>query len=159
MSLSVLGFEVTLPVIALGLITGMTYGLLAAGLVLVYRTSKVINFAHGEIGVFAAAVFGLVVTRYGMPYYLMLPLALGLAGLIGALSEVVVIRRLRKAPRLMSIVATLGVGQFLLIFSLVVNAHAYSGTLFPQPSSQYSSADARHSKVGQHCIETALNYQ
>ncbi|MBW3661725.1 MAG: ATP-binding cassette domain-containing protein [Actinobacteria bacterium] len=133
MSVTLMGFELALPVVMLGVITGLTYGLLAVGLVLVYRTSKVINFAHGEVGAFAASVFGLVVLRYGMPYYLMLPLAILLAGGIGAATEVVVIRRLRKAPRLMSIVATLGVGQFLVIFSLVVNEQAHAGTLFPQP--------------------------
>ena len=36
----------------------MTYGLLAVGLVLVYRSNRIINFAHGEIGAFGAAVFG-----------------------------------------------------------------------------------------------------
>jgi ABC-type branched-subunit amino acid transport system ATPase component/ABC-type branched-subunit amino acid transport system permease subunit len=133
MSVTLLGFEIALPVIALGVVTGLTYGLLAVGLVLVYRTSKVINFAHGEIGVFGASVFGLVVARYGMPYYLMFPLAILVAGGIGALSEVVVVRRLRKAPRLMSIVATLGIGQFLLIFSVVINSQARAGSSFPQP--------------------------
>ena len=39
-------------------IIGMTYGLLAVGLVLVYRTNRIINFAHGEIGAFGAAFFG-----------------------------------------------------------------------------------------------------
>ena len=55
------GFEIPLPVIVLGAIIGMTYGLLAVGLVLVYRTNRIINFAHGEIGAFGAAVFGTAV--------------------------------------------------------------------------------------------------
>jgi ABC-type branched-subunit amino acid transport system ATPase component/ABC-type branched-subunit amino acid transport system permease subunit len=127
------GFEVPLPVVALGTIIGLTYGILAVGLVLVYRSNKIINFAHGEIGAFAAALFGLSTTRWGVPYYLAFPLALVVGGAVAALAEVAVIRRLRKAPRLMSIVATLGVGQFLLLFSLVVNSQAQAGNLFPQP--------------------------
>lgn len=126
-------WEAPPPVLMLGAIVGTTYGLLAAGLVIVYRTNKIINFAHGEIGAFAAAVFGLSVVRWGLPYWLAFPLALALGGLVAAGTEVVVIRRLRNAPKLMSIVATLGVGQFLLLFGFTVNDQAGAGQLYPQP--------------------------
>ena len=127
------GLDTPLAVVALGSIIGLTYGLLAVGLVLVYRSNKIINFAHGEVGAFASAIFGLLTARYGMPYYLILVLALGIGAGAGALTEVTVIRRLRKAPKLMSIVATLGVGQFLLLLGFVVNSAASNGQAFPQP--------------------------
>jgi len=122
------------PVLLLGLITGMTYGILAVGLVLIYRSNRIINFAHGEIGAFAAAVLGVTVTRWHVPYWVAFPVALIIAGAVGGLSEVVVIRRLRNAPPVMSIVGTLGLAQFLLLFSLVVNNQASAGRLFPQPA-------------------------
>src|SRR3989441_4313898 len=106
------GFELTGPVLVLGLITGMTYGILAVGLVLVYRSNRIINFAHGEIGAFAAALLGLSVTRWHVPYWVAFPLALAIAGGVGSLSEMVVVRRLKNAPAIMSIVATLGLAQF-----------------------------------------------
>ena len=59
--------RVPLPVIVLGAIIGMTYGLLAVGLVLVYRSNRIINFAHGEIGAFGAAVFGVAVVPLARP--------------------------------------------------------------------------------------------
>jgi ABC-type branched-subunit amino acid transport system ATPase component/ABC-type branched-subunit amino acid transport system permease subunit len=127
------GFETPLPVIALGSILGITYGLLSVGLVLVYRSNRIINFAHGEVGAFAAAIFGLLAVKYGLPYYLVLPLALLVGAGTGALAEVTVVRRLRNAPKLMSIVATLGVGQFLVVFGLLLNNQAGAGALFPQP--------------------------
>ena len=126
-------FSTPLPVVVLGTIIGITYGLLAVGLVLIYRTNRVINFAHGQIGAFAAAVLGVAVTKWHVPYYAGLPLALVLGGAVGALAEVVIIRRLRNAPRLMSIIATLGVGQFLLIFGAVVNSQASNGNSYPIP--------------------------
>ena len=52
-------FDITTGGVALGLFTGSTYALLAAGLVLVYRSSGVINFAHSSIGLLGAA-FGSV---------------------------------------------------------------------------------------------------
>jgi ABC-type branched-subunit amino acid transport system ATPase component/ABC-type branched-subunit amino acid transport system permease subunit len=126
-------FETPLPVIALGTIIGLTYGLLAVGLVLVYRSNRIINFAHGETGAFAAAVFGLFTTKYHINYYLFLPVGLAAGYGAGALAEVGVVRRLRNAPRLMSVVATLGVGQFLVLFGLLINSQAGAGSLFPEP--------------------------
>ncbi|MEY2478128.1 MAG: hypothetical protein QOG87_3443 [Actinomycetota bacterium] len=127
------GFELPLPVVVLGGIIGMTYGLLAVGLVLVYRTNRIINFAHGEIGAFGAALFGTAVLRWHIPYYLALPIAFAAAGGMAALAEVAVVRRLKNAPRLMSIVATLGVGQFLLFFSAAFNPTSSAGFTFPSP--------------------------
>jgi ABC-type branched-subunit amino acid transport system ATPase component/ABC-type branched-subunit amino acid transport system permease subunit len=122
------------PVILLGTIIGMTYGLLAVGLVLIYRSNRIINFAHGQIGAFGAALFGLVAVTWHVPYWVAFPMALSGAAATGAAAETGVVRRLRNAPRIMSVVATLGVGQFLLIFASVINNTAAAGSIFPQPS-------------------------
>ena len=130
----VMGFDTPLPISVLGAIIGSTYGLLAVGLVLVYRSNRLVNFAHGEVGAFAAAVFGLVALRSGLSYYLLLPLGLIVGAATGAVAEVGVVRRLRKAPKLMSIVATLGIGQFLVVFGLLINAQSGNNAAFPQPT-------------------------
>lgn len=127
------GFQTPAAFVMLGAITGITYGLLSVGLVLVFRSSRIINFAHGETGAFGAAIFGLLAVKLGLPYYLALPAALLVGALAGAGAEIAVVRRLRKAPRLMSIVATLGVGQFLLLLGALVNDQAGSGSAFPEP--------------------------
>lgn len=131
--MTVLGLQLPFEVVVLGAITGMTYGLLAAGLVLVHRTNKVVNFAHGEIGAFGAAIMGLLVVQLGVPYYVALPLALGAGAGVGAAAEVTIIRRLRNAPVLMSLVATLGLAQFLVLLSVTVNSAVTAGRTFPQP--------------------------
>src|SRR3954452_11975440 len=122
------------PVVLLGTITGLTYGLLSVGLVLIYRTNRIINFAHGQIGAFGAAFFGLAAVKWHFPYWVAFPIALAVSGLIGAVAETGAVRRLRNAPRLMSIVVTLGIGQFLVAFELVINSTASAGSLYPQPS-------------------------
>lgn len=127
-------FSTPLPVVVLGAIIGMTYGLLGVGLVLIYRTNRIINFAHGQIGAFGAAVFGLVVVKYHVPYWIFFPFALAVSGLVGAAAETGVVRRLRQAPRIVSVVATLGVGSFLVAFAEAINSTASAGSLFPQPS-------------------------
>jgi ABC-type branched-subunit amino acid transport system ATPase component/ABC-type branched-subunit amino acid transport system permease subunit len=127
-------FSTPLPVVVLGAIIGMTYGLLGVGLVLIYRTNRIINFAHGQIGAFGAAVFGLIVVKYRVPYWVTFPAALAASGAVGAAAETGVVRRLRRAPRLVSIVATLGVGSFLVAFAEAINSTASAGALFPEPS-------------------------
>lgn len=127
-------WDMPLPVLILGAIVGMTYGLLAVGLVIVYRTSRIINFAHGEIGAFAAAIFGFVVVQWQFPYWVAFPAALAMGGAVAAMTEATVVRRLRNAPRLMTIVATLGVGQFLLLLGFTINDQAGAGHIYPQPA-------------------------
>ncbi|MCW2779370.1 MAG: putative transporter ATPase and permease protein, partial [Frankiales bacterium] len=126
-------FESPVPVLLLGLIVGLTYGLLSVGLVLIYRTNRIINFAHGQIGAFGAAIFGLLVVKAHVPYWIAFAPALLLAAGTGAFAEAVVVRRLRRAPAIMSVVATLGVGQFLVLFAFAINNQASAGSLFPQP--------------------------
>ena len=123
-----------LPVVLLGTITGLTYGLLAVGLVLIYRTNRIINFAHGQIGAFGAAFFSLAAVKWHLPYWCAFVLALLVAAMSGAAAETGVVRRLRSAPRLMSIVATLGVGQVLVVLAVLINAQSTAGSTYPQPS-------------------------
>ena len=94
-----------------GVVGGLITGLVAMGIVLVYRSSRVINFAVGNMGVPATALFAVMVGANGWPYWVSLPIALVIGALIGALIEVTVIRRLFKAPRVIVLVATIGVAQ------------------------------------------------
>jgi ABC-type branched-subunit amino acid transport system ATPase component/ABC-type branched-subunit amino acid transport system permease subunit len=126
-------FEVTGPSLLLGAITGMTYGIVAVGLVLVYRTSRIINFAQGAIGAFGAAIAGVAIVEWNVNYWLALPIALIASGLVGAGCDVVVVRRLRDAPTVIGVVATLGLAQVLLIFSSLVNSSVTAGAQFPSP--------------------------
>jgi ABC-type branched-subunit amino acid transport system ATPase component/branched-subunit amino acid ABC-type transport system permease component len=133
-SVSIAGFHIAGDMLVLGLVTGMTYGILAAGLVLVYRSSRIINFAYGDIGAFGAALLGVATTKWGVTYWLAFVIALGAAGAIGAASEVVVIRRLKAAPLVVTVIATLGLGQVISIVSSIVDNGIGAGTSYPQPS-------------------------
>ncbi len=127
-------FQVPGPVILFGAITGMTYGILAVGLVLVYRSSRVINFAQGAIGALGASLLGVLVVKGHVPYWIAFLGGMLLAAATGGLSEVVIVRRLRNAPQLMTLVATLGLAEFILSFSLLINGQVAAGTSFPSPA-------------------------
>jgi len=113
-------FEFPSQVLFNGAVTGMTYGVLAVGLVLVYRSTRVINFAYGQMGVFGAALLALLVINYHVNFYVSLLLVLVVGGVLGAAIELVVVRRLFKAPRVIMFVATLGVTQLFLLFQFLL---------------------------------------
>jgi ABC-type branched-subunit amino acid transport system ATPase component/ABC-type branched-subunit amino acid transport system permease subunit len=128
-----IAIELPLAVTVQGALIGAMYGLLGVGLVLVYRSNRVVNFAQGELGALGAAVFSLAVGRWGTPYWLTLPIALAVSAAVGATAEVGVVRRLRNVPPIMTVIATLGLGQFLLLAASTVNPDAATGTAFPVP--------------------------
>jgi ABC-type branched-subunit amino acid transport system ATPase component/branched-subunit amino acid ABC-type transport system permease component len=131
--LTLSGFEITWSSLALGTITGMTYGVLAVGLILIYRSNRIINFAHGEIGAFSAAVFGALVTQAELHYWLAFPVAIAFGAGLGALTEFGAVRRLRNAPAVMSAVATLALAGVLVVLTTVVNISSSAAYQYPQP--------------------------
>ena len=96
-----------------GLVNGMVFGLLALGIVLVYRSTRVINLAVGNMGLPAVGLMALMVINYGFPYWVALAIAIVVGTLIGATVELAVIRRLSDAPRVNVLVATIGVAQLM----------------------------------------------
>jgi ABC-type branched-subunit amino acid transport system ATPase component/ABC-type branched-subunit amino acid transport system permease subunit len=126
-------FQITLPVVVLGCITGLMYGVLAVGLILVYKQSRVINFAHGEIGAFGATFVGLAVVSWHLNYWIVIPIGILLGAGVGASAEVLIIRRLRRAPLIISVIATLGLGSLMDQVSAALNTNVQAGSTFPQP--------------------------
>ena len=104
-------------VFVIGLVTGMTYAILAVGLVLIYRSTRVINFAHGQLGAASALLLAKLVNDQGVSWWLAFPLALALAAGIGAAAEALVIRRLEGAARTTVMIATIGLAQILFAIS------------------------------------------
>jgi ABC-type branched-subunit amino acid transport system ATPase component/ABC-type branched-subunit amino acid transport system permease subunit len=94
-----------------GAVAGMLYGLLAMGIVLIYRATRVINFAVGSMGMVGAALFALLVAEWNVPFWLAVPIALLVGVMYGAVLELAVIRRLFDAPRVIVLVATVGIAQ------------------------------------------------
>ncbi|HEY7949132.1 MAG TPA: ABC transporter permease [Acidimicrobiales bacterium] len=100
-----------------GAILGLDYGLLAVGLVLIYRTSRVVNFAQGQLGVVAAVFLVKLFYDFGFNYWVALIISVALAAAVGALSELI-LRRLFNRPRVMVMVATIGLSQVLFLFTV-----------------------------------------
>jgi branched-chain amino acid transport system permease protein len=111
------------PFVMIGLVNGAVYGLVGIGLVLVYKGTRVFNFAQGEFGSLAAYFVYLLFERNNMPYGVAVLLALVGALLVGLTMERVIVRPLLSAPRVSLLVATIAtallfIGIEILIFRI-----------------------------------------
>ncbi len=100
--------------LAAGIIAGGVYALVALAIVLIYRTTRILNVALGELATFALLVSWTVTESWD---------ASGLVGVTSAIAAVVgislaferlVARKLRHAPPLAGLVATAGLATLLL---------------------------------------------
>ena len=97
--------------LVIGIVAGSGYGLIALGLVLVYKSSGIFNFAQGEFGTIAVyALWGS--HSVGVPYGLAMLVGLLAALASGLATERYVVRPLFAAPRVTLLVATAGVSLF-----------------------------------------------
>lgn len=90
-----------------GLVYGMVNALTAAGLVLIYRTSRVINFAQTALGAVGAEFVFQCLLLTEVPFLLALVIGLAMAGFTGFAFELMFLRRFFNAPRLVLTTATI----------------------------------------------------
>ena len=91
-----------------GLAGASSLFMVAAGLSLIFGVTRIVNFAHGSfymLGIYIA--YSLVERLTGaFGFWVALPLAAVSVGVIGALVEIILLRRIYKAPELFQVLAT-----------------------------------------------------
>lgn len=103
-----------------GLVRGTLYGVIGLGVVLIYKSQRVINFAQAEIATFAAFMlyFGLNIIR--LPYVLAALMAILAAVLLSVVIERLVYQPLKNSPDVTVFVATAGVALLLIALTLLI---------------------------------------
>ncbi|HET9199553.1 MAG TPA: branched-chain amino acid ABC transporter permease [Dehalococcoidia bacterium] len=92
--------------VAAGLATGSLYAIIALALVLIYRSTDIVNFGQGEMAMICTFFAWSFLTRMDLVFAI--PLTLFVAFMMGAIIEIVVIRRVENAPVLNAVIVTLG---------------------------------------------------
>lgn len=106
-----------MQMISSGIALGAIYGLIALGIVMVYKATGILNFAHGEAAMISAFVaFSLL--KWGLPLWAVVPLTLAFGGLMGWSIERFILRRFIGKSLLSSAIVTLGL--FLLFGDLAL---------------------------------------
>ncbi len=118
-----------------GAVTGLIYGFLAIGIILVYRASGVVNFAYGATGSLAAVLVAKMVIDWNWPYVPALAVGVAASALAACAIEMTVVRRLFDSARITLFVATIGAAQVVTV--LVINVPRVNGfgDAFPTPFS------------------------
>lgn len=104
--------------VALGLVQGALAALNALGLVLLWRTTRVINLAQPAMGLVGGVLTGMLVSSSGWSFWWAAPLGVVTGAALGFTSERLVMVRLAGLPRTVPVVATIGLaGLFLALQS------------------------------------------
>ncbi|MBX3453267.1 branched-chain amino acid ABC transporter permease [Ferrovibrio sp.] len=92
-----------------GIFVGLMYGLVALGIVLIYKTSGLANLAQGALAMTGAYAAWAISVPLGLPIWLAIPLALVAMFCFGAITERLALRRMIGQPVIMAIMLTLGI--------------------------------------------------
>ena len=98
--------------IAAGVRDGGIYASLALAVVIIYRSTRVINFAQGEMATFTTFVAWSLM-NHGLSFWAAFPIVLAIAFAGGVAIERVVIRPVESAPTLTIVIVTLGLALLL----------------------------------------------
>ncbi|MHB8491856.1 MAG: branched-chain amino acid ABC transporter permease [Solirubrobacteraceae bacterium] len=122
-----------------GVSTGAIYGAVALALVLIWRATRVVNFAQGGMLMITTFVASEVVNQ-GAPYWIALVAAMAVGLLLGAVVERILIRRVESAPPLNAVIVTLG---------LLITLQAVAGMIWGNTPRSFPAAfSIRGFKVG-----------
>lgn len=102
-----------------GLMLGMMYSIVGVGFTLYFGVLDIINFSHGEfymLGAFIALILNSIAGAAGWsvsPIFMLIYIFLGsmiLTGAVGVVTQRLCVRPVSKAPMLISLLVTLGLG-------------------------------------------------
>jgi branched-chain amino acid transport system permease protein len=96
-----------------GLTAGSIYALVAIGVAMIFKVSRVLNLAQGEFVIFGALIAYTLVSAVRLPLALALLLSVGVVALLGVLFERTAIRPARSQTMTVLLVITLGVSIML----------------------------------------------
>jgi len=97
-----------------GLAIGACYGLFATAVVIIYKTSEVVNFAQGEMAMFSSFVAFHILSVYQLPFWAAFVITMIFSILLGILIEYLFLRPAKHPSILGLIVITLGAEMFLM---------------------------------------------
>ena len=122
--------EAVLLQVFAGLATGGIYASLALALVMIYQATHLVNFAQGEMAMFSTYIAWSLVNA-GMGYWPAFFLTIGIAFVLGALIERIVIRPVENAPVLAVVVVFIGL--LVILNSVAGWIFTYTIKSFPSP--------------------------
>ena len=98
----------TIQVTVNGIALGLLYALVLFGILLIFRVSKVVNFAHGQFAMFGGLGSLYLILGFGWPLWLAIVVIVPAVAVVAILTDVLLVRRLPSPPDGRDLVLTLG---------------------------------------------------
>ena len=95
-------------VVIYGIANGVIYAAVALSLVLIWRSTRVVNFAQGGMLMFTTFIAWDLVQQHGVNYWLGLAVALAAGLVLGGVVERLLVRPVETGPPLNAVIVTLG---------------------------------------------------
>ena len=99
-----------LQIVISGVAQGCIYGLIALGVVLIYKATETVSFAQGELMMLGAFIGLILMTSLGFPFWLAFAAAVLAMGAFGIVLERLVIRPILGQPAFSIVMLTIGIG-------------------------------------------------
>jgi branched-chain amino acid transport system permease protein len=130
-----------------GLVLGALYGVLAVGIILIYRSFRIINFAAAALGAVPAIVAFMLDINGRANYLEALPVALIGGALTGLLAGLLMSHRFAQGSRLIATVTTIGIAQSFAILAFFIpiwmGQSAATQSYIPTPWKAWRINDSR----------------
>lgn len=102
----------TVAIVA-GFATGGVFALISLGLVIAFRSTQTLNFAHGQFMLIGALIVGKIQADSQLPLLVIVPFSIATVALLAVVFYLVVLRRVIGLPHFVSVIATLGLAAVL----------------------------------------------
>jgi branched-chain amino acid transport system permease protein len=122
-----------------GLINGSFYALLSLGLAIIFGLLDIVNFAHGALYMVGAFAAWILLDTLGIGYWPALLLSPLAAGLLGAVIERTMLRRLYQLDNLYGLLLTFGLT--LILEGIFHHRYGNSGNSYPVPEALQGGAN------------------
>ena len=125
------GFMFFIQLMISGIALGCLYALIAVGFVLILKATDILNFAQGEVIMLSAFICYFLVTTFHVPFLVAVLLTGLIAGLMGIVTERLVLRPMLGEPVFAVVMVTIGLSIFLRSMAGILFGH--NNLVFPSP--------------------------
>ncbi len=153
------GWSQLIQQVATGLSTGSLYAIIALALVIIYRSTGVVNFAQGDMAMFMTFV-AWSIWNWQPQFWVAFVLAILISAVFGGLIELTALRPVETGPVLNPIIVT--VGLMLVLESIALRIWQGEPKPFPSPSIfqghplSIGPADVSRANVGVFCMSLVI---
>jgi len=120
-----------IQLIVSGLSAGTLYAVIAIGYVIIYKATKILNFAHGEIMMIGAYLCMELISEWHVNFLAAFGIVLGASALMGLFLERVIFRPMIGEPVFAAVMITLGLS--ILLKTMTGMVFGFENVVFPSP--------------------------